>query len=107
VRKTAGYARYCGEAGVEALRALYRPLDLLTNLFYPCMKLVSKEQIGHKYRKRYDKARPPFQRALEHDQVPDGCKAKILALKKAISLMAQQDLLNRAIDSLLAIADTF
>jgi hypothetical protein len=107
VRKTAGYCRYCGETGVEALRSLYRPPDLLTNLFYPCMKLVSKEQVGHKYRKRYDKARPPFQRDLEHDQVSDDCKAKILALKKATSLMVQQGLLNRAIDFLLAIADTF
>jgi hypothetical protein len=71
------------------------------------MKLVSKEQVGHKYRKRYDKARPPFLGALEYDKVSDDCKAKILALKKATSLMVQQGLLNRAIDSLLAIADTF
>jgi hypothetical protein len=45
---------------VEALRAFYTPLDLLTNLFYPCMKLISKERVGPKYHKRYDKARPPF-----------------------------------------------
>jgi hypothetical protein len=107
VRKTAGYARYSGDAGVEALRALYRPLDLLTNLFYPCMKLVSKERIGPKYRKRYDKARPPFQRLLERDDVPAECTAAVLTLKNTTDLLEQQALLNNAIAHLALIADTF
>jgi hypothetical protein len=107
VRKTVGYARYCGDAGVEALRTVYRPLDLLTNLFYPCMKLVSKERAGPKYRKRYDKARPPFQRAVEREDVSDECKTAVLTLKNATNLMEQQALLNRAIDALTTIADTF
>jgi hypothetical protein len=54
-----------------------------TNLFYPCMKLVSRERVGAKYRKHYDKARPPFRRLLERDsgEVSEGSKAVILALK--------------------------
>jgi hypothetical protein len=107
VRKTVGYFRYSGDTAVEALRALYTPLDLLTNLFYPCMKLVSKERVGPKYRKRYDKARPPFQRLLEHDAVSEPCKAAVLALKNATDLLKQQALLNRAIENLGHCADTF
>jgi hypothetical protein len=38
------------------------------------MKLVSRERVGPKYRKRYDKAREPFQRLLEHDAVSEPCK---------------------------------
>jgi hypothetical protein len=107
VRKTAGYSRYSGDKGVQALRALYSPLDLLTNLFYPCMKLLSKERVGSTYRKRYDKARPPFQRLLERDEVCGECKTAILALKSSTDLLEQQALLNRAIEHLERVADTF
>jgi hypothetical protein len=107
VRKTAGYSRYSGDKTVEALRALYSPLDLLTNLFYPCMKLLSKERVGPKYRKHYDKARPPFQRLLERDDVCGECKTAILALKNSTDLLEQQALLNRAIENLERVADTF
>jgi hypothetical protein len=108
VRKTAGCSRYSGDKAVEALRALYPPLDLLTNLFYPCcMKLVSKERVGSKYRKHYDKARPPFQRLLERDDVCGECKTAILALKNSTGLLEQQALLNRAVENLERVADTF
>jgi hypothetical protein len=107
VRKNAGYFRYSGDAAVQALRVLYTPVDLLTNLFYPCMKLVSKERVGHKYRKRYDKARPPFQRLLERDDVSPECKAAMLALKNSTDLLEQQALLNRAVENLEHFADTF
>ncbi|GHV85035.1 hypothetical protein AGMMS50230_06430 [Spirochaetia bacterium] len=106
VRKTAGLCRYCGDAAVEALRSLYRPLDLLTNLFYPCMKLVSKERIGPTYRRRYDKARPPFQRLLERSDVPAEYKSAVLAMKNTTDLLEQQALMNQAIDTLMRIADT-
>jgi hypothetical protein len=71
------------------------------------MKLVSKERVGPKYRKRYDKARPPFQRLLEYDAVSEPCKAAVLALKNASNLLEQQALLNRAIENLKHCADTF
>jgi hypothetical protein len=71
------------------------------------MKLVSKERVGPTYRKRCDKARPPFQRLLEHDEVPDPCKAAILALKNSSDLLEQQALLNRAIEHLEHCADSF
>ena len=107
VRKNAGHFRYTGDTGVMALRNIYQPLDILTNLFYPCMKLVSKERVGAKYRKRYDKARPPFQRVIDHADVRTEHKTAVLALKNSVDLMEQQTLLNKAIDYLFSIADTF
>ncbi|MDR1986087.1 MAG: hypothetical protein LBP88_03820, partial [Treponema sp.] len=56
---------------------------------------------------RYDKARPPFQRLLERDDVGGQCKAAILALKNSTGLLEQQALLNRAIENLERVADTF
>jgi hypothetical protein len=67
VRKTAGYWRSTrGTREWKPCAPCTAPLDLLTNLFYPCMKLASKERVGAKYRKRCDKAKPPFQRLLEY-----------------------------------------
>jgi hypothetical protein len=65
------------------------------------MKLVSRERVGPKYRKRYDKARPPFRRLLERDDISGECKAAVPALKNSA------DLLNRAIENPDQYADTF
>jgi hypothetical protein len=107
VRKIVGYSRYSGEEALAGLQAVYDPLDLLTNLYYPCMKLVCKERVGSKYRKKYDKARPPFQRMLERADTPEECAGALLGLKAQTDLVEQQSLLNRAIDRLSRLAETF
>jgi hypothetical protein len=71
------------------------------------MKLVSRERIGPKYRKRCDKARPPFQRLWERDDISGECKTAVLALKNPTNLLEQQGLLNRAIENPDQYADTF
>ena len=39
--------------------------SLWKNLYSPVRKLESKTRVGHRYQKRYDKARTPAQRVLE------------------------------------------
>ena len=41
------------------------------------MKLVSKERVGAKVKKRYDAATTPYQRVLDSPQVPDEVKAAL------------------------------
>ena len=41
------------------------------------MKLVSKERINSKYRKKYDSPKTPYHRLLESDQLPDEEKQKL------------------------------
>ena len=62
VRKVIGYDRYEGEAALEQLNHVYEILRLWTNHWQPVMKLVGKDRIGSKLRKRYDVARTPYQR---------------------------------------------
>jgi hypothetical protein len=52
------------------------------------MKLASKKRGGAKYRKRYDRAKPPFQRLLERDdrEVSAASKAALPALKNATKI---------------------
>ncbi|HYU73683.1 MAG TPA: ISNCY family transposase, partial [Ktedonobacteraceae bacterium] len=77
VRQLVGYERYESAAAFEALCALYEVVRLYINFFQPSMKLVSKERQGSKVKKRYDKAKTPYQRVLESDQVTEEVKARL------------------------------
>jgi hypothetical protein len=63
VRQTVGYHRYDTAAELELLNKIRALQRLLTNHFAPQQKLVSKERIGAKVRKKYDAPATPFQRA--------------------------------------------
>lgn len=77
VRQLVGYGRYEGEAAYEALQRLYDVVRLYTNFFQPSLKLLSKERVGGKVRKKYDVAKTPYQRVLESEQVTDEVKATL------------------------------
>src|SRR5215212_929413 len=64
VRRAVGYARYDTEAQLHLLNELYATLRLYTNFFQPTMKLKSKERVGSKVIKRYERAQTPYQRVL-------------------------------------------
>lgn len=74
VRRMIGYDRYEGARAYTALAAVYDKLRLYVNFFQPSMKLVSKERVGAKIRKRYDKAQTPYQRALASASVNEHSK---------------------------------
>jgi hypothetical protein len=74
VRRMIGYDRYEGARAYTALDAVYEKLRLYVNFFQPSMKLVSKERIGAKVRKKYDKAQTPYQRALASASVDERSK---------------------------------
>ncbi|WP_083816150.1 integrase catalytic domain-containing protein [Thermodesulfobium narugense] len=69
VRKYVGYFRYDREVELITLKRLYESLRLYINFFQPVMKQISKERIGSKVTKKYDKARTPYQRILENPGV--------------------------------------
>lgn len=64
VRKLVGYERYDTDAAVDALNALYAEVRLLQNLFLPSVKLVARERVGARVRRRYDMPQTPFDRLL-------------------------------------------
>lgn len=63
VRRIFGWDRYDTAAAREAMNALYRgELRVMMNQFQPCVKLLCKERVGSKLRRRYDQARTPLDR---------------------------------------------
>ena len=65
VRKLLGYVRYDTPAAQAAIHGLYRDeLRLFQNLFLPSVKLLRKERVGARVRRRYDAPRTPLDRVL-------------------------------------------
>jgi hypothetical protein len=77
IRQTVGYDRFEGEAACAALAVLYQPLRLYINFFQPVMVLLSKERDGAKVRRRYDRAKTPYQRILEAPEVSEAVKERL------------------------------
>ncbi len=69
VRQAVGYFRYDRQEQLELLNELYQSLRLLNNFFKPVMKMQSKQRIGSRMTKRYDRPRTPYQRVLESGQL--------------------------------------
>ena len=59
---------------------IYNDLRLYINFFQPSFKLLAKERIGNKTRKRYDPAKTPYQRVLERKDISLEAKARLMNL---------------------------
>ena len=69
VRALLGYERFEDPHSIEALNEVLILHSLWTNLFRPCMKLISKVKVGKRYRKRYDTPMTPAQRVQASPEV--------------------------------------
>jgi hypothetical protein len=86
VRQLFGYDRFSDKSLVLLMNNLYRnECSLLQNYFCPSMKLVSKERINSKYRKKYDIPQTPYQRLLISDHVPSETKQKLCMVYKSLN----------------------
>jgi len=78
VKKHVGYLRYDTEEELAILNDLYQnELRLYKNFFQSVMKLVSKERVGGKIHRKYDKVKTPYRRVLECDEVPKHIKYQL------------------------------
>ena len=85
VRKSVGYLRYETKAELKLMNHLYTKLRLYTNFFQPQTKCIEKIRIGSKVKKRYDKAKTPYQRILECDRIDNGIKQSLKNLYKSLN----------------------
>ena len=106
IRRAVGYDRFEGVDAWNKLLDLYRVLRLYVNFFQPSLKLLKKERIGAKIRKRYDKARTPYQRLMGSEQLDISAKQKMTELYLTLDPVAlfeqlahlQRKLLDQAVD---------
>jgi len=77
VRRTVGYMRYDTPEELALLEAIYQRQTLLTNYFYPWMKLIGKSRRGARVYRRHDTPRTPCQRLMERADVPASTKEQL------------------------------
>jgi len=104
VRKLVGYLRYDTPAAVAALNDLYRhELRLLQNLFLPSVKLVRKERVGARLRRRYDAPRTPLDRLQACPGVDPAPVASWVALRDQLDPFTLSQAIDRKIERLIAL----
>jgi hypothetical protein len=78
VRKWVGYVRFDVIEVVKALNDVYDVLNPYTNHFVASIRVISKERLGAKWKiAREKKAKTPYQRVLERDDVTKEVKNKL------------------------------
>lgn len=80
VRALLGYDRFDDPGLIDLLNEILVLHSRWTNLFRPCVRLVSGVRDGHRHKKRYDKPATPAQRLLSASGVTDAAKARIAAM---------------------------
>jgi len=78
VRKYVGYVRFDERGVLEVLNELYVHLALYLNHFIPVRRTLSKERIGAKYVRIYEKkAMTPYKRVLVHSAITEEIKDRL------------------------------
>jgi hypothetical protein len=104
VRNFVGYYRFCAAAERDALAAVYRSLCPLLNFFMPTIKLISKERVGTKIKKVYDKnVITPYQRLMASPDLCDEVKAELTERMKQYDPVKLQLEVHKAVDALLSL----
>src|SRR5881296_1586381 len=106
VRKLLGYVRYDTPQSLEAINALYRQeLRLFQNLFLPSVKLVRKERIGSRLRRRYDAPRTPLERVQASPGGDPATVAALTALRDRLDPFALAQTIDHKLERLYALAN--
>jgi hypothetical protein len=105
VRKLLGYVRYDSAGALAAINDLYRhELSWLQNLFLPSVKLVRKDRVGSRLRRRYDAPRTPLERlraTLGHDSAT---LARLTALQARLDPFALAEAVDRKLEAIYGLA---
>lgn len=79
VREFVGYVRIDNFEAVKIMNELYEVLEDYINFFLPSVKCISKERIGSRYIRKYDKAQTAYRRMLAHPKIDQKIKAELQA----------------------------
>lgn len=105
VRQYIGYDRLNNPEQLELLNDLYRnDLNYFLNYFLPSVKLISKERQGSKIKKKYDKAKTPFQRLFESKEIDEDKKLELLRILNRLDPFKLQENIERKIRLILKLS---
>lgn len=90
---------------VELLNDLYRnELNFFLNYFLPSVKLISKERQGSKIKKKYDKAKTPYQSLYESKELNEVKNLKLLRISNKLDPFMLQANIDKKIRLILKLS---
>jgi hypothetical protein len=105
VRKVLGYVRYDSEPALAAINAVYADLRLLQNLFLPTVKLMTKERIGARVRRRYDDPQTPLERVRQSTGLHKGRLAALVAIQQTTDPFVLAQRIDHALTAIYGLAN--
>ena len=86
IRKTVGYFRYDTDEELILMNSFYeKELRLYKNFFSPVMKLIRKERIAGKVKRKYDVPKTPYQRLIESGQISEEKKKELKIIYRSLN----------------------
>lgn len=96
VRQLFGYERLGQAAMVKLMNDLYaNEFSLLTNYFYPTLKLASKARDGSKCVRKHSKPVTPAQRLIDHPKLPQDIRDELSARMETLNPFQLQKEMQR------------
>jgi len=104
IRQVIGYLRYDTSEEQICLNDLYHnELRLYKNFFQPVIKLVSKERLGGKIKRKYGKAKTPYHRLIESDQISKKKKEELTTIYQSLNPALLKRIIDKKLDNLFKI----
>jgi hypothetical protein len=100
VRRFAGYERFEGEEAVELFNRFYEKLSDFNNFFLPSQKLIQRERIGDKVRKKHDHATTPYRRLLMDPMVDDVDKQRLRQKFQSLSILTLRQEMQKLLEQI-------
>lgn len=105
IRRLVGYDRYSSKEAYAQLNEFYRLRRLYVNFFQPLRKLVGKERIDGKVKKRFDEARTPYQRLLASGVLDEEKRKELAALYERLNPVRLRAQIEETLEGLWRLAD--
>jgi hypothetical protein len=106
VRRLIGWDRYDSPSAVGLLNDLYRnELRWMMNLFQPSVKLVRKQRVGSRLRRRYDTPQTPIDRLRACTEADASLVAELLELRRRTDPFALAQSIEKKLDRIAALAN--
>jgi hypothetical protein len=104
IRQVIGYLRYDSPEELNCLNDIYRnELRLYKNFFQPVIKLIKKERIGGKIKRKYGRAKTPYRRLIESDQISQEEKEQLTEIYRTLNPAQLKRVLDTKLANLLQI----
>jgi hypothetical protein len=95
VRKKVGYIRVNCPAAVEILNEYYFVLCLFTNHFVAVRRTKAKVRVGSRYQRTFQKAKTPYQRMMESDEISKDQKEKLKKIHSYLNMINLKEEMKR------------